>query len=214
MRFVTIVVASLALAAPALASHPSRTITRVLNLDGDAAKEKVVAVALTNSDHAQQTAYVRLQDRCRGSSRTLDLSGTQRTLDAFTIVNADGVTKRPEIFFSLGATDTNGPGGIAKVVRLDDRKGACASPRALFAYRPVQTVPPPPQRVVAWNVRLADVSPEFVGKEVTLRETLQAPPSEVCCLDISTRVRRYRYDRGRGRYVVFSDKTIVPAQSG
>jgi hypothetical protein len=211
MRFVTIVVAVLALAAPALASHPSRTITRLVNLDGDPAKEKVVAVALTSSDHTQQTAYVHLQDRCRGSSRTLDLSGTQRTLGAFAIVNADGVTTRPEIFFSLGATDANGPGGIAEVVRLDDRPGACASPRTLFAYRPARTVPPPPRRLVAWDVRLAEVSAEFAGKEVTLRETLKAPPSEVCCLDVMTRVRQYRYDRGRRQYVVFSDKTIVVA---
>lgn len=211
MRFVTILVASLALAAPALASHPSRMITRLVNLDGDAPKEKVVAVALTSSDHTQQTAYVHLQDRCRGSWHAVDLSGTQRTLDAFAIGNADGVTKRPEIFFSLGATDANGPGGIAEVVRLDDRRGACASPRTLFAYRPAQTVPTPPKRLVAWDVRLADVSPEFAGKELTLRETFKAPPSEVCCIDIATRVRQYRYDRGRRQYVVFSDKTIVPA---
>jgi hypothetical protein len=211
MRFVTIVLASLALAAPALATHPSRTITRLVNLDADAVKEKVVAVALTSADHTQQTAYVHLQDRCRGSWRTFDLSGTQRTLGAFAIVNADGVTKRPEIFFSLGAADTSSPGGIAEVVRLDDRRGACASPRTLFVYRPGQTVPPPPKLLVSWDVRLADVSPEFAGKEVTLSETFKAPPSEVCCLDISTRVRQYRYDRGRRQYVVYSDKTIVPA---
>lgn len=211
MRFVTVVVASLALAAPALASHPSRMTTRLLNLDGDAAKEKVVAASLTSSDHTQQTAYVHLRDRCRGPWRTFDLSGTQRTLDAFAIVNADGITKRPEIFFSLGATDAGVPGGIAEVVRLDDRRGACASPRTLFAYRPAQTVPPPPERLVGWDVRLADVSPEFAGKEVTLRETFRSPPSEVCCVNISTRVRQYRYDRGHRRYVVYSDKTIVPA---
>ena len=106
-------------------------------------------------------------------------------LQQFRIANADGRTKRPEVFFATGKL---GPvaGGIAEVDRLDDRPSGCARVRALFRYTPGPGVQ-------AFDVQLADVAPQFPGLEVVVTEARE----------VAQTTTKYRYDRVRNRYVAY-----------
>jgi hypothetical protein len=129
---------------------------------------------------------VHVRDRCGGPWRTYDLHSRGDVLQQFRIANADARTKRPEVFFVTGRI---GPvaRGIAEVVRLDDRRSACAHVRALFRYSPTD----PGLRV--FDAQLEDVAPRFLGLEVVVTEATE----------IAQRVAKYRYDRARDRYVPY-----------
>ena len=108
----------------AYACHPDRLSETRINLDADRAKEEVVAADSHDCAHTTFKAYVHVRDRCRGAWRTYDLGNEAHTLQRFRIANADGRTKRPEVFFvtrRLGLVAA----GIAAVVRLDDRVSGC-----------------------------------------------------------------------------------------
>jgi sarcosine oxidase delta subunit len=172
--------------APAFACHPDRLFDTRVNLDGDAAKERVTALDSHNCAHTEFEAYVHVRDRCRGTWRTYDLQSEGDVLRQFRIVNADARTRRPEVFF---VTQRLGPvaRGIAEVVRLDDRASGCARVRALFRY-----VPSDPA-VQSFDVQLTNAAPQFPGLEITLTESRE----------VAQRITRYRYDRTRDRYVVY-----------
>jgi sarcosine oxidase delta subunit len=171
---------------PAFACHPDRLFDTRVNLDGDAAKERVTALDSHNCAHTEFEAYVHVRDRCRGTWRTYDLQSEGDVLRQFRIVNADARTRRPEVFF---VTQRLGPvaRGIAEVVRLDDRASGCARVRALFRY-----VPSDPA-VQSFDVQLTNAAPQFPGLEITLTESRE----------VAQRITRYRYDRTRDRYVVY-----------
>jgi hypothetical protein len=171
-------------AAPAC--HPDRLYDSRVNLDGDSAKERVTALDHHNCAHTEWAAYVHVADRCRGSWRTYGLQSDSDVLQQFRIANADGRTRRPEVFF---ATSRIGPvaHGIAEVVRLDDRASGCSRVRVLFRY-----VPSDPG-VQSFNVELKDAAPQFRGLEVILTESRE----------VAVRTTRFRYDRVRDRYVVY-----------
>jgi hypothetical protein len=170
----------------AFACHPDRLFDTRVNLDGDAAKERVIALDSHDCAHTEFEAYVHVRDRCHGSWRTYDLQSEGDVLQQFRIANADGRTRRPEVFF---VTQRLGPvaRGIAEVVRLDDRASGCAHVRALFRY-----VPSDPG-VQSFAVELKNVAPQFPGLEVVLTEARE----------VAQRVTRYRYDRTRDRYVAY-----------
>ena len=169
----------------ALACHPDRMSQLSVNLDRDAAKEEVVAADLHDCAHTHFEAYVQIRDRCHGSWRTFDLESEGEILQQFRVVNADGWTRRPEVFF---VTVRRGPvaSGIAEVVRLDGRPPACARPRALFRY-----VPAP--GVQDFDVQLKDLTRKFRGLEVVLTEGRE----------VAQTTTTYRYDRARNRYVAY-----------
>jgi hypothetical protein len=174
-------------AAPvASACHPDRFIQKQVNLDGDRAKEEVLAADSHDCQHTTFRAYVHIHDRCHGSWRMYDLGSEAEVLQQLRIVNADARTKRPEVFF---VTRRLGPvaGGIAAVVRLDDRASACARVRVLFRYEPKDPA------LKGFDVQLQDVTRRFPGLEVVLTEMGE----------VAQRITRYRYDRLRDRYVVY-----------
>jgi hypothetical protein len=170
----------------AFACHPDRMSELSVNLDRDPAKEQVVAAEHHDCAHTEFEAYVHIRDRCQGAWRTYDLHSEGDLLQQFRVVNADGRTKRPEVFF---VTRRLGPvaRGIAEVVRLDSRASACPRVRALFRYEPTDPA------LRNFDVELTDVARQFPGLEVILTEGRE----------VAQRVTRYRYDRARDRYVVY-----------
>jgi hypothetical protein len=169
---------------PAFACHPDRLLDKKVNLDGDAAKEEVIALDHHNCAHTEWEAYVHIRDRCRGVWHTYDLDSEGDVLTAFRIANADGRTKRPEVFF---VTQRLGPvaRGIAEVVRLDGASG-CSRPHALFRYSPGPGIQ-------EFSVELKDAAPQFRGLEVVVTESRE----------VARQVTTYRYDRALDRYVVY-----------
>lgn len=170
----------------AYACHPSRLLERQVNLDGDRMNEVVVAADDHDCSHTQFHAYVHIRDRCKGQWRTFDLQSDGEVLRRFRIANADGRTRRPEVFF---VTQRIRPvaNGVAQVVRLDDRPSGCAHARALFRY-----VPSTPA-IQSFDVELTDAAPRFPGLEIVVTEAREVAQS----------MTRYRYDRKRDRYVVY-----------
>jgi len=173
-------------AAPvASACHPDRFFEKSLNLDRDLAKEEVVAVDSHDCRHTSFKAYVHIRDRCEGIWHTYDLNSEAQVLEQFKIVNADGWTKRPEVFFVTRRLGTP-PSGIAEVVRLDQRSG-CARVHTLFAYSPQDPA------LRGFAVELKDAAARHRGLEIVLTKTYAT----------SEQVLTYRYDRKRERYVVY-----------
>jgi hypothetical protein len=168
------------------ACHPDRQFQQLVNLDGDRAKEQVTAVDHHNCSHTEWLAYVRVRDRCRGAWRSFDFGSSNDVLQQFRVANADGRTRRPEVFF---VTSKIGPiaSGIAELVRFDDRPTGCARPRALFRY-----VPGP--GVMRFDAELRDEAPHFRGLEIVLTEGRE----------VAQLVTRYRYDRKTDRYVRYA----------
>jgi hypothetical protein len=166
--------------------HPDRFFQQRVNLDGDPAKEEVLAVDSHDCQHTSFRAYVHIHDRCHGVWRLFDLDSEANVLQQFRIVNADGRTKRPEVFF---VTRTLGPvaGGIGEVVRLDDRPSGCARLRTLFRYEPKDP------SLQSFDVQLKDLTPRFGGLELVLTEGKE----------VAQRITRYRYDRKLDRYVIY-----------
>jgi hypothetical protein len=170
----------------AFACHPDRLYDQRVNLDGDTAKERVIALDSHNCAHTEFEAYIHVRDYCRGAWRTYDLQSEGDVLRQFRIANADGRTRRPEVFF---VTQRLGPvaRGASAVVRLDDRRSGCARVRALFRYTPSEPA------VQSFDVELKNVAPQFPGLEVVVTEGRE----------VAQQVTRYRYDRARDRYVAY-----------
>jgi hypothetical protein len=171
----------------AAACHPDRLSETRVNLDGDRAKEVVIAADSHDCQHTTFRAYVHLRDRCRGAWRTYDLGSEAHSLQRFRITNADGRTRRPEVFFFTRRNDPLAQ-GVAAVVRLDDRVSGCARVRELFRYEPRDVT------LHGFDVELKNVAPQFPGLEVVLTQAH----------GIAQHVTRFRYDRGRDRYVVYT----------
>jgi hypothetical protein len=170
----------------AYACHPDRMSDIRVNLDRDPAKEEVIAAEHHDCAHTESEAYVHVRDRCQGAWRTYDLHSEGDVLQQFRVVNADGRTRRPEVFFVTRRRSLVAH-GIAEVVRLDSRPSACPRVRALFHYEPTDP------GLQSFDVELKDVARQFPGLEVILTEGRE----------IAQNVTRYRYDRARDRYVVY-----------
>jgi hypothetical protein len=179
--------ALLALAAPTC--HPGRMTTVRANLDGDAAKEIVVAADNQNCAHTSHYSFVTVRDRCAGKWRSLQLVSEPTSLRGFGVVDADGWTRRREVFFATGKT--------AKVVRLVERRGRCPSLVALYTYKPSPI--PDGYDWSGFSAELGDLTSEFRGLELRVTEFYAAgePGPGV------QRVTLFRYDSGRQRYVQY-----------
>jgi hypothetical protein len=164
------------------ACHPDRLYEQRVNLDGDRAKELVTAVDHHDCAHTEWLAYVRVRDRCG----TYELGSRNDMLRQFRIANADGRTKRPEVFFVTAKVAPIAI-GIAKLVRFDDRPSGCSRPRTLFRY-----VPGP--GVMNFDAELTDAAPQFGGLEVLVTEERE----------VARTVMRYRYDRKQDRYIRYA----------
>jgi hypothetical protein len=190
------VAALLALAAPTC--HPGRMTTVRANLDGDAAKEIVVAAENQNCAHTSYFSFVSVRNRCAGEWRTLQLVSETTPLRAFRVVDADGLTKRREVFFATGKT--------AKVVRLVERRGRCPSPVALYTYTPSPV--PVGYEWSGFSAELGELTSDFRGLELRVTEFYGGgTPGQV-----RRRETLFRYDRARKRYVEYAPTPPAGAQ--
>ena len=208
------VIAKLALAllvfAPAaLAAHPAQLEERRANLDGDRQLETVAYWQNSSVNHESSNVGVAVGDRCAGRLRRYtvarELGSAAGRVGAVEVVNADGVTRRPEVFAWIGGVR---PGsGIVKVVRLERARGAvCPRPRTLLGYAATASPEPPPGlTLVALSASIDDYSRAHRGREVQIVEQWRSLG------DLPARTERrleYRYDAARGRYVRYVTKLI------
>jgi hypothetical protein len=150
------------------------------NLDSDPALEHVVSRQLCEAPDGKFTVppppcsddqfprrRIEVEDSCNGKGYTFAISSVQDFVDRLRVTNADGRTKRPEIFFDLRSGAT-GRGGEAQVVRIvDERRGVCPRPRILFRYPRKSTLGPIPRGALAhdsWSPVLRDFTRHYRGK--------------------------------------------------
>jgi hypothetical protein len=180
-----VLVAALVVVPASLASHPSGPyVTRWANLDGDRAKERAVGWLDVDSRHTYSNWSVTIEDRCHGRWNRHKVSGVwDGKLETLRVPEADGVTRRREVFYRLRSKPAEGE---AAIVRLD-RRSPCPAPRFLFHY-----VARDPD-LLRFDVDLGDFDDRHPGLEVRLTELSLG----------QDRINYYRYDRRAGRYVVY-----------
>lgn len=183
-RLVTIL-AALVIVPVALATHPSGpSVTRRANLDDDRAGERAVGWLDVDSGHTYSRWHVTVEDRCRGRwarHRVSAVWNGARALETLRAPEADGATRRREVFYVMRSGRAEGE---AAIVRLDRRR-PCPATQFLFHY-----VTKDPE-LISFRVQLGDFVRGFPGLELRLDE-------------LSFGVDRfsfYRYDRRSGRYV-------------
>jgi hypothetical protein len=195
--------------------------TRSANLDSDPALERVVARQLCEASDGKLTRppcsedqfprrRMEVEDECAGKPYTFAISSVQDFVDRLRITNADGTTKRPEIFFDLrsGATGRDGETGVVRII--DERPGrSCPSLKILFLYPSKSTLGRIPRRAAgrdSWSATLRDFTRRHRGKEIRLTETYVDRNDPFCCPSFE-RVSYFRFSRPRDRYVRY--RTLV-----
>jgi hypothetical protein len=168
----------------ALASHPDGPYeTRRANLDQDRAVEQAVGWQSSDIGHTTIAWWVEIENACRGRKAKYRVSGKRRTLDVFRTPEADGATKRREVFYVL--RDSVGQGETA-IVRLTRRR-SCPAPRYLFRYVTHFDV-------IRFTVGLSDFDRSKRGLEVRLFEDM---------LGDADTTRYYAYDPRTERYLLY-----------
>lgn len=181
MRFVLL--AALVTAPVALAAHPDGPYTtRRANLDHDRTVEQAVGWQSSDIGHAEVNWWVEIENECRGRKTKYRVSGKRRALDVLRTPEADGATKRREVFYVL--RDSVGQGETA-IVRLTRRR-SCPAPRYLFRYVSRADV-------IRFGVRLGDFDRSKRGLELQLLEEVIGGPDTT---------RYYAYDRRAERYLL------------
>ena len=151
-----------------------------------------------------------LVDRCAGRTAVHRLSGPYHSVGRLAVRQLDGVTRRPEIFFSL-SSGAAGHVGVIKVVHFHAvRRGACPVPATLFRYSPDRPPLPPPPGLEPINfwAQVRDWSRAFPGREIRLEEGLLGPNDKPLCCPSTGRVTFFRYSPDRERYVVYRTRTF------
>jgi hypothetical protein len=214
LRPALVVVVVLSLGGLALAASDSPLSA---NLDSDPALERVVPRQLCEAADGTLTASppacsddqfprrrIEVEDSCGGKPYVFAISSVQDFVDRLRITNADGTTKRPEIFFDIRSGAT-GRGGEALVVRiLDERPGqVCPRVEVLFRYPSKSTLGPIPRGAVghdSWSPVLRDFTHHYRGKEIRLIETYVDRDDAFCCPSFK-RVSYFRFSRAKDAYV-------------
>jgi hypothetical protein len=145
---------------------------------------------------------IEIENTCAGKPLILAVSTVQDTVDRLRIVEADGATARPEIFFDMRSGAT-GRGGEAAVVRLgDERPGACTTVSMLFRYPTRSTLGRVPRGASGHDSWSPVLLPARVGtsRRIRLTETYVDRNDAFCCPSFK-RVTLFRYSRKRDRYV-------------
>jgi hypothetical protein len=193
----------------------NRTISA--NLDSDRSLEQVVPRRLCEapdgtltvppppcSDDQFPRRRIEVEDSCDGKQFTFAISSVQDFVDRLRVTNADGTTKRPEIFFDIrsGATGRGGEAGVVRI--LDDRRGTtCPRVKVLFRYPSKATRGRIPRGAAgrdSWSPILRDFTRRYRGKEIRLIETYVDRNDAFCCPSFE-RVTYFRFSRPRDRYV-------------
>jgi hypothetical protein len=192
---------------------PAPAVPRTLeaNLDGDRALERVL---VRGKPFVAQRIV--LEDRCGGTTVRHRLSRVWHSVDRVAVLDLDGVTRRPEIFFDM----RNGAGGhvgVVKVVHFHRlARGACPVPVTLFRYSPDRPPVRPPAGYGAVNflVTPEDYARRYRGKELRLDEGLFGPNDQALCCPSRQRRTFLRYAPSRERYVVYSTRLFSSALAG
>jgi hypothetical protein len=186
------------------------------NLDSDPALEHVVPRQLCEAPDGKFTVppppcsddqfprrRIEVEDSCDGKGYTFAISSVQDFVDRLRVTNADGRTKRPEIFFDIRSGAT-GRGGEAQVVRIvDERRGVCPRSRILFLYPDKSTLGPIPRGAIghdSWTPVLRDFTHRYRGKEIRVIETYVDRNDAFCCPSFK-RVSYFRFTRAKDVYV-------------
>jgi hypothetical protein len=186
-----------------------------VNLDGDPTLERVVGQQLCESSDGSlglpqpscpEDQFLRrrvvIEDTCDGKPYTRDISSVQDTVDRLRVINADGATRRPEIFFDMRSGAT-GRGGDVRLVRYDPTDGSCWQPHRLFRYPTRATlgrIPRGAEGRIGFSPFLGNFSKRFGGREIRMIETYVDRDDAFCCPSFR-RVTYFRFRFGTDRYV-------------
>jgi hypothetical protein len=195
------------------AQGANRTISA--NLDSDRSLEQVVPRQVCESADGALTVppcsddqfprrRIEIEDSCDGKPYTFAISSVQDFVNRLRVTNADGTTKRPEVFFDIRSGAT-GRGGEARVVRIvnDRQVGICPRTQVLFRYPRKSTLGRIPRGAAgrdSWSPFLRDFTHRYRGKEIRLVETYVDRNDAFCCPSFE-RVTYFRFSRQRDRYV-------------
>jgi len=190
------------------------------NLDSDPDLERVVPVQICESfdgkRHVQPPACgdqefprrrIVIEDTCNGTPYARDISSVQDTIYRLRVINADGATQRPEIFFDARSGAT-GRGGEIRVMRYDPVAGSCWKPHTLFRYPARATLGPIPRGAAgrdSFSPFLGNFSKRYNGRELRMIETYVDRDDAFCCPSFR-RVSYFRYRSGRDKYVRYETR--------
>ncbi len=193
------------------------------NLDSDPALEHIIVRQLCEAPDGALTVAppacgedqfprrrIEVEDSCDGKSYTFAISSVQDFVDRLRITDADGTTRRPEIFFDI-RSGASGRGGEARIVRiLDERAGQACPPGEiiLFRYPRKSTLGRIPRGAIgrdSWSPVLRDFTRRYRGKEIRLSETYVDRNDAFCCPSFE-RVSYFRFSRARDRYVRYRSR--------
>lgn len=176
---------------------------RRMDLDGDRALERLVAVHDVSSDHKVERADVTAFDHCNGRELSYKLVKTGKRLSVADIRGPSSLGRRA-VLFSIGY---GGRTAVARVIGLRVRPGqTCPSPFTFFAYSTSRPPKPPPAGLFARNfyVLPRNDSSRYPGPELFLIE-FYGPNAG----DLVSKRETYFGFRG-GRYVAYRSK-LSPA---
>jgi hypothetical protein len=191
------------------------------NLDAGPARERIVPQQVCrtsagdihlpqptcSADEFPQRRVV-IEDVCDGNPHISVISSVQDTVDRLRVVNADGVTPRPEIFFDARSGATGRAGDI-RVVRYDPVQGSlCWKPRRLFRYPIRATLGPVPRGAAGhdgFGARLGNFGKLYKGREIRISETYVDSDDAFCCPSFR-RVTFFRYKAAVNRYVRYQTR--------
>jgi hypothetical protein len=216
----SLLVLALALAiASVAAGDEAKPVTK--NIDYDAEPERVISQELCESGADLVTPgptcpegffprhRVVVEDTCNGKPYTVAISSLQDTVDRLRVVNADGATQRPEIFFDARSGAT-GRGGDIRLVRYDPprEEGSCWKLHRLFRYPTRATLGKLPKGAAgrdSFSVFLGNVTRRYNGLELRVVETFVDRDDAFCCPSFR-RSSYFRYRSGPDRYVKYATR--------
>jgi hypothetical protein len=191
-----ILTASATVALALAAASPAADRFRTSNLDSDPEPERLVVRELCQSADGELTPpqprcgndqfprrRIEIEDVCNGQPASLLVSTVQDDVSKLRVLEADGRTARPEIFFDLRSGAT-GRGGDVRLVRLDEVTGACPRTLALFRYPSRSTRGAIPRGAAfrdSFSVSVGDRRKRYRGKEIRVTETYVDRDDAYCC---------------------------------
>lgn len=177
-------------AAPTAPAAPSI----VANLDRDRPWER-----LSVRGEAPARRHVVLTDWCHTERVEHALTRSWDSIDLLRVRELDGATRQPEILIDARG-GAGGHVGVVKVVRLTGH--GCPTARTIFRF---STAEPSYGGLgtVNFSVRARNFVARYPGKELRLEAELMAPGDVALCCPSRERVKFFRYDRSRGRYVPY-----------
>jgi hypothetical protein len=205
----------LALPAVGVALADNHDQPRRANLDADPYIERVIPQELCEATdgtlHLPQPECaadqfprrrILVEDVCAAAPYIHRISTVQDYVDQFNVLELDGATERPEIFFTI-RSGASGRGGEVRIVRYGESRGDCPKARWLFRYPIKSTLGRIPRGAVgrvSFYASARDLRKRHPGKEVRLVETYVDRDDAFCCPSFR-RVSFFRFDRGRDQYL-------------